>query len=225
MWRMDRCVVYVVVVLTCIGFVDKAQADTINLVTGWNLNWNITSNPAESPAETIQIQNAAVSSNTVFNGYDLGLKFNLVSGSGQIALDVVSNPSSNSIVPAWLYSPPVAGTSSVYNIASAASDVVVPNSPTSLVTLDFKPGAVTPAPGSVFQIVSDHTLTDYLNHLGVSTLYANNSASDVVLGTVTVMSVPEPSSMLLLGIAALGFAVTCARREVRRGDARAVCAV
>src|SRR5271157_3466022 len=104
MCRTRKVMVYCMIAIGSARFIDAAHADTINLVGGWNLTWSIQADPTESPNVSIQAENAANSSDPVFNGYDLGLKFNLLSGSGSIALDSVSNPSSNSIVPAWLSS-------------------------------------------------------------------------------------------------------------------------
>lgn len=56
------------------------------------------------------------------------------------------------------------------------------------------------------------------------TPYANDSSTDLVLGTITVTGVPEPSAMMLLGVAAVGFAITRTRRAVRHAGGRAVCA-
>ena len=80
--------------------------DTVDLVGGWNMTWNI-SGGSISPAQDIQIDNPAASSDPIFNAYDLGLIFQRVEGSGQIALHTASNPASNSIVPAWLGTPEI----------------------------------------------------------------------------------------------------------------------
>ena len=217
MFRSGRFIACGLAVLGSIVLIDTAQASTVNLVGGWNVNWDINGAPAESPSTTIQIQNSVASSTPIFNGYDLGLKFVLVSGSGQIALDNASNPLSGSVLPSWFFSPPVSGPNSVYNIGADAVDYAVPNTPTNLVTLDFKPGTTTPTVGSVFEIVADHTLSDYLDHLGNSTMFANDASGDFVLGTVTITAVPEPSSIITwAGIAALGLVVTCARRKGNR---------
>ena len=199
-----------------------ARGDSVNLVGGGNLIWNIDANPTASPSVTFQIQNTAASSNRIFNGYDLGLQVTLLGGSGQIASGSVSNPASNSIVPAWYFSTPVGGadlsSNSVYNLAyDDALDFPVPDTPTNLVTVNFRPGANPPAPGSSFQILSDDSLSDYVNHSGNSTPYANNATGNFVLDTITVT--PEPSSLVLLGVAAGGFAIHYARRR-RRGSHR-----
>src|SRR5208283_3231564 len=98
---------------------------------------------------------------------------------------------------------------------------VVPDTPTSLVTVDFEPGSSGPESGSVFDVFSDYNYSDYVNHLGQSTNYANNTSSDFLLGTVTV--IPEPSSLELLGVAALGIVIHLARRKIPPRHARGAC--
>jgi hypothetical protein len=200
------------------AFALEARADSVNLVGSWSLAWDVNLNPAESPSVTIQIENAAASSNRVFNGYDLGLKFNRLSGSGEIALGGGSNPTVNSIVPSWFYPIPLGGaamnTDTLLNVAYDNSlDYSVPDTLTDLVLLEFVPGPTPPAPGSVFQVLSDFRLSDYVDHLGNSTPYANNVTQDFVLGTITVT--PEPSS-LVLGVAALAFGIVGRIANTRR---------
>ncbi|MGO9110800.1 MAG: hypothetical protein ACLP9L_16390 [Thermoguttaceae bacterium] len=207
-----------------------AQADTINLGGGWNINWDINSSPTVSPTQDIQIQNAAASSNPIFNGYDLGLVFQRLSGSGQIALDTASNPLSNSIVPNWV-GVPTLGQGSNTNGAGLEAyignealdsnvDYSIPDQETSLVTVDFMAGATTPTIGSVFEVLSDNNWSDYFDHTGtVVTPYANNVNNYFPLGTITV--VPEPGCLVLLGVAGAGFLIHCVRRGSDRRDARA----
>jgi hypothetical protein len=215
MVRSNKPIVCGFTFLLCIGLASAARSDDINLVGGWNVTWDINSNPANSPSVQVQVQNSAVSSNHVFNGYDLGLTFELLSGAGQIALGNVSNPSSNSVVPAWLWDPPnggaAMGTNTLYDVAFDSMDYSIPDWPTDLATVDFMPGAIEPAVGSVFEVWSDHNLSDYVDHLGDHTLYANNANSDFLLGTVTV--VPEPSSIILLGAAGAGIVIGYMRRK------------
>ncbi len=129
-----------------------AQADTIDLVGGWNINWNIVTSPAASPTQEIQIQNlTSPATNEVFNEYDLGLIFQRVEGSGQIALTAsnATNPSSDSIVPSWLGAPEFGTGANTFgagfealigNEALQPMNYEVPDSPASLVTVDFAPG-------------------------------------------------------------------------------------
>ncbi len=172
-----------------------AQADEVNLVGGWNITWN-TGASSVSPTQDIQIQNMSAGTNAIFNGYDLGLIFQRVEGSGQIALGTASNPSSNSIVPSWLGAPQI-GSGSITSVGTEALisnealndiDYAVPNSATSLVTVDFTSGEIPPTPGSVFEVFSDDGYSDYFNHAGNSTPYANNSGSNLLLGTITVVA-------------------------------------
>jgi hypothetical protein len=209
-FRACRFLLYGVMAVGCAAFIDAARADDVSLLGGWNLNWDVSTQPTASPSATIQVQNATSSSNLIFNGYDLGLKFNRVSGSGAIKVHSASNPSSNSIVPDWL-GPPTTGSASVANEAAGPIDYSVSNLPTSLVTMDFAPDGFDPSPGSVFEILSDYTLSDYVDQGGHATSYANNVNADYVLGTITV--VPEPSSIVLLGVAVTGLAIAFARRK------------
>ena len=48
---------------------------------------------------TIQIQNAAYSSDLIFNGYDLEFLYNRTAGSGLIALNTAAVPAANSSSP------------------------------------------------------------------------------------------------------------------------------
>ena len=73
------------------------------------------------------------------------------------------------------------------------------------------PGSTTPTVGSVFDVYSDTSFSDYVDSLGNSTPYANNAAGNYLLGTITV--VPEPGSLVLLGVAAAGYLIHCARRK------------
>ncbi len=209
-----------------------AQADTIDLVGGWNINWNIVTSPAASPTQEIQIQNlTSPATNEVFNEYDLGLIFQRVEGSGQIALTAsnATNPSSDSIVPSWLGAPEFGTGANTFgagfealigNEALQPMNYEVPDSPASLVTVDFAPGAVAPAPGSVFDVYSDDGYSNYIDSTGtLVTPYANNTSSNFLLGTITV--VPEPDSLALAGVAGAGFLIHCARRRIRRCPARA----
>ncbi len=195
-------------------------ANTVDLVGGWNVTWNIRTNSTTSPSEDIQIQNSAASSTPNFNGYDLGLIFQRASGSGEIALDTATNPLSNSIVPGWAGAVGIgsgldtngAGVEALLdNEASDDVDYSVPNSAASLVTVNFMPGSTTPTVGSVFDVYSDTSFSDYVDSLGNSTPYANNAAGNYLLGTITV--VPEPGSLVLLGVAAAGYLIHCARRK------------
>ncbi|MGO9114075.1 MAG: hypothetical protein ACLP9L_33080 [Thermoguttaceae bacterium] len=229
---MMRSLLAVAVLVAAVLATAAARADTVNLVTGWNINWNIDANPSESPTQDIQIVNATSSSDQIFNGYDLGLVFQRISGSGQIALDTASNPLSNSIVPSWLGLPELGTGNNLFgagnevyigNQASSATNYTVPNSPASLVTVAFTSGASTPTVGSVFEVFSDAGYSDYVDHSANSTSYANND-SNVLLGTITVMGgdpVPEPSLPVgLLGFVGAGFVIQCAGRKIRRRDSR-----
>ncbi len=227
MFRTGTFVVLGLMAAGCAGFVNVTQADTVNLVGGWNVNWNITANPTQSPSVPIQIQNAVASPDLIFNGYDLGLKFQLLSGGGSIALDAAANPSSNSIVPLWDEPSPRIGLNSgtmvLDNDAYDDSlDDAVPDVPTNLVTVNFMPGAIAPTPGSVFEVLSDCNWSDYYDHTGtIVNNYANNQTKDFELGTITV--VPEPGSLALLGVAAVGIAICFARQKIRLRHARVIC--
>ncbi|MGO9110239.1 MAG: hypothetical protein ACLP9L_13520 [Thermoguttaceae bacterium] len=218
------------VVLALLASGAAARADTVNLVTGWNINWDIVDNPSQSPTQDIQIVNETFpASDQIFNAYDLGLVFQRISGSGQVALGAASNPLSGSIVPSWLGLPGLGiGTNGygagqeayIGNSAMSNINYIVPNSPASLVTVAFTSGASAPTVGSVFDVFSDAGYSDYVDRSGNPTSYANN-ASNVLLGTITVTGdpVPEPSLLVgLLGAAGAGSAIHCARRKFRRRD-------
>ena len=217
----------VILAAALVASAGAVRADTVNLVGGWNMTWYIT-NSLVSPTEAIQVQDATTPATPVFWGYDLGLIFQRVEGSGQIALDTASNPSSNSIVPSWLFPAPTLGSglnggagseAYIYSEAATFTNYDVPNSATDLTMVDFMPGSSQPTPGSVFDVYSDSGFSDYVDSGGTSTPYANNATSNFLLGTITV--VPEPGTMALLGVACLGLLVYTARRRVRRRDARA----
>lgn len=211
-----------------------ARADTIDLVTGWNLNWNISASPSTSPTEDVQIMNLATSANKVFSGWDLGIGFTRVLGSGQLAVNTYANPSNT-----WAFDPDLtlpppgtepdvgAGTGIQIGNTSATNTLyVVPTTPVSLVTLSFKPGTAAPAIGSVFDVWAKGATSsgdsDYVDNQSNSFPYGNTGAAvngfgDVLLGTVTVTgTVPEPSWLLLLGVAGVGLLIYLARQRICR---------
>jgi hypothetical protein len=238
---MMRCLLAVALVASAVA----AQADTINLATGWNINWNIDTSPTLSPNQDIQIvsgNNGGTSATSaIFGGYDLGIGFSLASGAGgQIAVNSFTNPTAT-----WAFDPssgfPPAGTGPfsspieqiyISNTSNSGGAYSVPTTPVSLVTLNFKPGSTAPAAGSVFDVWGIGGATaggdaDWLDSQGNSYNYGNTGSAvngangDVLLGTITITGTvtPEPSSLVLLGVAGLGLVFYRARRRVCGRDA------
>ena len=80
----------------------RAVQDDVNLVGGWGISWN---GQGTSPSQDIKIYDNTTPANGVFDGYELGLIFQRVSGSGELALNSALNPTSNSIVGSWSTTP------------------------------------------------------------------------------------------------------------------------
>lgn len=197
------------------GLTCAAQADTINLVGGFNLIWDISQSPSVSPEMAIQIQNATSPGSEVFNGYDLGFLYVRTQGDGGISLNAAINPTTNSVVPTWFGEPSL---DLYYQRTSNQSiekktDYVVPSSPTNLVWVNFKPGASAPTVGSKFEVWSDDGWSDYYDWDGNLYFYANNETAPFLLGTVTV--VPEPATLTLLLVAGGVFCSFALRRRRR----------
>ena len=225
---IKRSIVRGLWVAAVVAMAAVAQADNIDLVTGWNVNWNV-SNSSTSPNFDIQIQNSAASANQVFNSYDLGLVW--VLSSGAVSNQIAPNFSNPATVPftspagfSWLNSSPQVTPQTnnedvISNVATADTNYAVPNAAGSLATMSFSAENGGPAPGEVFDIYSDSSWSDYVNATGVSNGYNNDigvgSNPGVLIGTVTVTGVPEPSSFVLLAVAAVGFAGYCVRRRCR----------
>ena len=137
--------------------------DNVALVPFGNINWNIDTNPSASPSVTVAIENTVDSSDQIFWGYDLGVAFTTVSGSGKLAVPVssIANPASNPAVPDFYTTFPKlgiepdtgAGTGSLIgNTSQGAVLYSVPTTGVNLVTMAFNTGSVTPSVGSVFDI-------------------------------------------------------------------------
>lgn len=212
-------------------------ADTINLVTGWNINWNINSNPGASPTQNIQIENTANTGDLIFGGYDLGLSFTCVSGTGKLAVASYTNPTTNSAADFYPTFLPTTqeldvggGTGILMSNSSVTNSMfAIPASPVNLVTMSFGDGSVTPTVGSVFDVWADGATigggdTDYVDNTGdPGSSYGNTGSAvsngNVLLGTVTITGVPEPSSLVLLGAVGAGFMVYRLRQKFRRRQA------
>lgn len=200
--------------IMCAGLTCAAQADTINLVGGFNLIWDINQLPTTtSPSVAIQIQNATLPGSEVFNGYDLGFLYVRTQGAGDISLNAAVNPTTNSVVPTWVGAPVLSGQRIANQSSEAATDYVVPASPTNLVLVNFKSGATAPTVGSKFEVWSDDGWSDYYDCQGNIFFYANNETAPFLLGTVTV--VPEPATLTLLLVTGGVFCSMALRRRRR----------
>ncbi len=223
---------------TVAGWVGTARADNINLVPFGNVNWNIQSNPS-GISENIAIENQAVSADKVFSGSDLGVSFTSVSGTGKLAVASYTDPPAPEAADFYPTFPPAgtepdtgAGTGVlISNTSESNSNFSVPTTPVNLVTMEFDVGSEMPTPGSEFDVwavgaATQGGDTDYVNvnFPGVSFPYANTgplvSNGNVLLGTITITAVPEPGSLVLLGVAGAGFVVYYARRRIRRRPAQ-----
>ena len=218
-----------------------AQADTMDnlvLLPFGNVNWNISTNPNASPSVAVAIENTVDSSDEIFGGYDLGVAFTTVLGSGKLATTAVANPTSNPVVPDFyttfpkLGIEPDTGTGTgtfIGNTSSGGGLYSVPTTAVNLVTMEFDSGSETPSVGSIFDVWAKGATsplgdTDYVDNQGDYFTYGNasgnglglaNANGNVLLGTVTIQGVPEPSTLALLGVAGAGLAV-CALRRIRR---------
>ena len=78
-------------------------------------------------------------------------------------------------------------------------------------------GGTTPTVGSVFQVLSDTSFTDYVHAVGDGTAYANSNSitGEFVLGTITV--VPEPGTLVLLCSGGLALLFLALRRRATAG--------
>ena len=212
-------------VLAVVAMAAVAQADNINLASFGNVTWNPTTTPG-GISENIQIENQAASANEVFSGYDLGLGFTLVSGSGKLAVSSYANPASNAA--ADFGSLPNFGATfdvgagfgiQAGNSSNTSSNFSVGTSPVNLLNVTIGAGSVTPSAGSEFDVwgsgatngeENNGGFSDYEDNQGDVFPFANtgavvNTEGDVLLGTITIAgAVPEPSSLVLLGAAALG---------------------
>ncbi len=226
MSRLSKSFGYSLVLAACASLAGVARADTVNLLSFGNVNWNISTSPATSPAVTIQIQNAASSSDLIFNGYDLGFEYIRTAGSGSLTLSpATTNPDSPSIISNWVgqpaitnyFSPPCESEDTINNVSSASTNYVVPNTPTNLVKAYFEPAATAPTVGSVFQVWSDFRQSDYFNYAVdvTATNYANNVSSNFLLGTITI--VPEPGTLVLLCSGGLALLFLALRRRATAG--------
>jgi len=216
----------------------RAVQDDVNLVGGWGISWN---GQGTSPSQDIKIYDNTTPANGVFDGYELGLIFQRVSGSGELALNSALNPTSNSIVGSWSTTPAPTVTpfSDVYgagieqeiaNVPYTSGTYTVPplSSAASLVTVNFTASSVG-ASGAVFDVWADdgngvdgaNGWSDYDQKGGGTTNYTDCNTSNFLLGTVTVTATPEPSSLVLLGVAGLGLLSLGARRIIRRRNAPA----
>jgi hypothetical protein len=190
----------------CAGFAGTARADAVDLLSFGNITWDLSQYPTASQPVPIQIQNLAVSSSAIFNGYDLTFTYVRTAGTGGIGLNTAVNPAAGMAAIASLYAPTVITAQSYVNSASSVSnplqDYAVPNSKTDLVTVTFQPIGTLSAT-SVFEVYANNTTgaTDYVDYTGTPHNFANCN-SQFLFGTITVTA-PEPSTLALLGVGAM----------------------
>jgi hypothetical protein len=186
-------------------------ADSIRLPTGLNLNWNINSQPSGSDFLVIPIANDSPSGSPILAGWDLNLEVVPEAGAtGTLSIDsaTVAFPGNNNVLstangPALTVTP--SGTPSTTVQLDALDTVqnsaeVVP-SIANLVQLRFT--SADAAGNFTLEAISNGSATAWSDESGNNIAFTNEG-SVINLGTVSV--VPEPSSLLLAALSAMGIA-------------------
>jgi hypothetical protein len=186
------------------------RADVINLGTGLSLNWT-----SSSDFLTIPLTNSAPSGTQILAGWDL--KLQIVPQAGATGTLSFNNSNTGIKYPANNVladpSPNVARNPSSGSVTQIQLDGVddsgnnvVPASGTNLVALSFNSAG---ASGDfTLQAVQNGGSTDWTDSLANGTAYGNaGNGATIVLGTIHVPSAaPEPASLMLGALSALGVA-------------------